>query len=68
MDFQTILATVAPIAANVLTAVIIPTIVKNFSVKKLQERINEVNSGNEFKELKKEIKELKKEIKALRGR
>lgn len=59
---------VAPIAAGFITSIVIPFAVKKFTLKRLQKRIDEVNSGTEFKEVKKELKEIKKEILEMRGK
>lgn len=58
----------APLVAGFITSVLIPTIIEKVVMKRLQTRIDEVNSGTEFKELKKELAEVKKEILLLRGK
>lgn len=58
----------APIVAGFITSVLIPTIIEKVVMKRLQTKINEVNSGTEFKEVKKELAEIKKEVLLLRGK
>lgn len=63
-----IIVYVAPLVAGFITSVLIPTIIEKVVMKRLQTKINEVNSGAEFKELKKELAEVKKEVLLLRGK
>lgn len=58
----------APLVAGFITSVIIPLIIKKFSVKSLQKKIDEVNEGKELKEIKKELYNIKKEILEMRGK
>lgn len=58
----------APIVSGFITSVLIPTIIEKIVMKRLQTKINEVNSGAEFKEMKKELAEIKKEVLLLRGK
>ena len=58
----------APIVAGFVTSVLIPTIIEKVVMKRLQTKINEVNSGAEFREVKKELAEIKKEVLLLRGK
>lgn len=63
-----IIAWAAPIVAGFITSVLIPTIIEKVVMKRLQTKINEVNSGAEFREMKKELAEIKKEVLLLRGK
>ena len=58
----------APLVAGFITSVLIPTIIEKVVMKRIKKKINEVNSGAEFKELKKELAEVKKEVLLLRGK
>ena len=58
----------APIIAGFVTSVLIPTIIEKVVMKRLQTKIDEVNSGAEFREMKKELAEIKKEVLLLRGK
>lgn len=58
----------APIVAGFITSVLIPTIIEKIVMKRLQTKIDEVNSGTEFREVKKELAEIKKEVLLLRGK
>lgn len=66
MNITEILAVVAPIIANTIMSVVIPNAVKKFSMTKLQAKLEEVNSGAEFRELKKELKETRKELASIK--
>lgn len=63
-----IIVYVAPMVAGFITSVLIPTIIEKVVIKRLQTKIDKVNSGAEFKELKKELAEVKKEVLLLRGK
>lgn len=68
MNIQEILIIVAPVIANTIVSIVIPSSIKKFCTKKLQSKIEEVNSGSEFKQVKKELREIKKEILEMRGK
>lgn len=59
---------VAPLVAGFITSIGIPLIIQRFSKKYLQKRIDEVNEGKEFKDIKKELADIKKEILEMRGK
>lgn len=59
---------IAPIVAGFITSTVIPFLVKKVVVKYLKSKIDEVNSGKEFSEVKRELKEIKKEIREMRGK
>lgn len=59
---------VAPLVAGFITSTGIPLIIQRFSKKYLQKRIDEVNEGKEFKDIKKELADIKKEILEMRGK
>ena len=63
MDIQQIVATVAPIAANVIVSVVLPFAIKKITLRKLDKKINEETSQQT-----KELKEIKKEILEMRGK
>ena len=65
---KSLLVWVAPLVAGFITTVLIPMLIKKFATKTLQDKIEEVNSGSEFKEVKKELAEIKKEILEMRGK
>lgn len=67
-NIKQFLAWAAPIVAGFITTVLIPAFIERTTVRRLQKKINEVNSGAEFKEVKKELKEIKKEILEMRGK
>ena len=48
MDIKQIIVEYAPLAANIAMTIVIPFIIKNFSLKRLQKRIDEVNNDKEF--------------------
>lgn len=59
---------VAPIAAGFITSILFPFIIKKVILKQLQKKVNEVNSGAEFEEVKKEIREVKEMLLKIRGK
>lgn len=63
-----IIVYVAPLVAGFITSVLIPFIIKKFSIKSLEKKINEVNEPNQLKEIKEELAEIKKEILEMRGK
>lgn len=63
-----ILVAAAPIVAGFITSIIIPLSIKKVVLKRLQKRVDEVNSGTEFKELKKEVIEIKEMLLKIRGK
>lgn len=65
---KSFLVWVAPLAAGFITSILFPALIKKFATKKLQEKIDEVNSGSEFKAVKEELAEIKKEILEMRGK
>ena len=68
MNIQEIIIWASPIVAGFITSVLLPYLIKRKTVKKLQDKINEVNSGVELKAIKEELKEIKKEVLILRGK
>lgn len=67
MDTTIIISLASALASSALS-LIIPLSIKSFAKKYLQKKINEVNSGTEFQNLKKEIATLRQEIRILRGK
>lgn len=63
-----IIVYIAPLVAGFVTSVLIPFIIKRFSIKSLEKRINEVNSGKEFQETNKRLDRIEKEILEMRGK
>ena len=59
---------VAPLVAGFITSVLIPFLIKRFSIKSLEKRINEVNEGKEFQEINKRLDRIEKEILEMRGK
>lgn len=59
---------IAPLVAGFITSVAIPFLIKRWSIKRLEKRINEVTPAKEFNEVKKELAEIKKEILEMRGK
>ena len=63
-----IIVFIAPLIAGFITSILIPLIIKRFAKKSLQKRIDEVNEGQEFKEIKRELADIKREILEMRGK
>ena len=59
---------VAPLAAGFITSVVIPFIIKRFSIKSLEKKINEVNSGKELEDINKKLDKIENEILEMRGK
>ena len=58
----------APLVAGFITSVLIPFLIKRFSLKSLQKKIDEVNEAKELKDIKNELSHIKREILELRGK
>ena len=63
-----ILVYVAPLVAGFITSVVIPLLVKKFSVNYLKKKIEEVDSGKELQEIKSELRSIRHEILEMRGK
>lgn len=58
----------APLAAGFITSTLIPFLIKKATMRKLNNKIDEVNSGVQFEAIKKELYAIKKEILEMRGK
>lgn len=63
-----IIVYVAPLVAGFITSILIPFLIKRFSVKYLKKRIDEVNEGKELQEINKKLDRIEKEILEMRGK
>lgn len=63
-----IIVYVAPLVAGFITSILIPFLIKRFSVKYLKKRIDEVNEGKELQEVNKKLDRIEKEILEMRGK
>lgn len=68
MSIQEILVTAAPLLAGFVTSILIPLLIKRYSVKSLQKTIDSVNEGEQLKHINEQLKELKREILEMRGK
>ena len=59
---------VAPLVAGFITSILIPFIIKRFSIKSLEKKINEVNSGKELEDINKKLDKIENEILEMRGK
>lgn len=59
---------VAPLVAGFITSTLMPFLIKKATMKKLNNKIDEVNSGIQFELIKKELCAIKKEILEMRGK
>ena len=59
---------VAPLAAGFITSVVIPFIIKRFSIKSLEKKINEVKSGKQLENVNERLDRIEKEILEMRGK
>ena len=58
----------APTIAGFITSILIPHLIKKRTIKKLEQRIEEVNEGKALRDIKTELAEIKKEILIMRGK
>lgn len=63
-----IIVYVAPLVSGFITSILIPFLIKRFSVKYLKKRIDEVNEGKELQEVNKKLDRIEKEILEMRGK
>lgn len=63
-----ILIVAAPIVAGTITSVVIPFIIKHFTVKRLQKKIDEVTPNKQLMDVKRELEAIKREIWQMRGK
>ena len=59
---------VAPLVAGFITSILIPFIIKRFSIKSLEKKINEVNSGKQLENVNERLDRIEKEILEMRGK
>lgn len=59
---------IAPIIAGFITSVLIPFLIKRFTMKKFKDKIEEVNSGKEFEAINKKLDSIQNEIWIMRGK
>ena len=63
-----IVSYIAPLAAGFITSILIPFIIKRFSIKSLEKKINEVNSGKQLENVNERLDRIEKEILEMRGK
>lgn len=63
-----IITYVAPLVAGFITSTAIPFIIKNYSIKKLEKRINEITENEQLKNMNKKLSSIEKEILEMRGK
>lgn len=59
---------VAPLIAGFITSIVIPIVIKRYSLKRIEKKISEISEAEELKAIKKELAEIKKEILEMRGK
>lgn len=59
---------IAPIIAGFITSIAIPLIIYKFTKKYFKKKIDEINEGEQIKDIKKELSDIKKEILEMRGK
>ena len=59
---------VAPLVAGFITSILIPFIIKRFSIKSLEKKINEVNRGKQLENVNERLDRIEKEILEMRGK
>lgn len=63
-----LVAFIAPLVAGFVTSVLIPFLIKRFAMKKFTDKIEEVNSGKEFKNINEKLDSIQNEILIMRGK
>lgn len=58
----------APLVAGLLTSVVIPLMIKAKSIKRIQQKIDEVNEAEQLKNINKRLDEIEKNIYEMRGK
>lgn len=68
MTWQEIVTFIAPLLSGSIVTVIIPSLIKRFTVKKLEKKIEEIDENSQLQDIKRELREIKKEILEMRGK
>ena len=63
-----IISYVAPLVAGFITSILIPFIIKRFTIKIIEKKINEVNSGKQLENMNERLDRIEKEILEMRGK
>ena len=63
-----LVAFIAPLVAGFVTSVLIPFLIKRFTMKKFTDKIEEVNSGKEFKNINEKLDSIQNEILIMRSK
>lgn len=58
----------APLVSGFITSIFIPFLIKKWSIRRLQKKIDEINSGKQLEDINKQLKEIHKEILEMRGK
>lgn len=67
-QIKELLVMVAPLLAGFLTSIVIPIVIKNFSLKKLQIKIDEVNQGKQLKDINEKLDRIENDLLTMRGK
>lgn len=67
-QIKDLIVMIAPIVAGFITSIVIPIVIKNFSLKKLQTRIDEVNQGKQLKEINEKLDRIENDLLSIRGK
>lgn len=59
---------VAPLFAGLITSILIPLLIRRFTIKRLKAKIEEVDGSKTLKNMQKDIAEIKREILQMRGK
>ena len=63
-----LVAFIAPLVAGFVTSVLIPFLIKRFTIKEFIDKIEEINSGKEFKNINEKLDKIQNEILEMRGK
>lgn len=67
-EIKEIIVYVAPLVAGFITSILIPFIIKRYSIKSIEKKISEVNEAQEIKDINEKLSSIQKEILELRGK
>lgn len=59
---------IAPLAAGFVASILIPFLIKRVSVKRLKDKIDEINSGKQLEEINTKLTKIENEILEMRGK
>lgn len=65
---KSIIVYAAPLVAGFITSVVIPFIIKKWSVRKLEKRIDEISESEQLKSINNRLLSIERNIQEMRGK